>query len=95
VRFNPLLDVLVEGGYRGHLVRSVAHRRPGGMFSASVQVSDPRHRNGSVIFERDYPDEYPVADAAVDRATREGCRIVEARLDSLEEEIRSKLTEAV
>ncbi|HKU71488.1 MAG TPA: hypothetical protein VJQ51_11675 [Burkholderiales bacterium] len=95
MRFNPLLDVVVEVGYRGHAVRSVAHRRPSGMFSPSVAVRDLRHRHGGVFFEREFREEFPDADAAIDSALREGHRVVEARLDSLEEVVKSKLMEAV
>jgi hypothetical protein len=95
MRFNPLLDVKVEIGYRGHAVTGVAHRRPSGMFSASVEVRDLQHRRGGVFFERDFQDEFPHADSAIDAALREGHQVIEARLDTLEEEAKSKLTEAV
>ena len=80
MRFNPLLDVLVEVS---------------GMFSASVEVRVLQHRRGGVFFEREFRDEFLDADAAIETAVREGHQVIEARLDSLEEEVRSKLTEAV
>lgn len=82
MRFNPLLDVLVEVGYRGHSMRCVARRRPGGTFSASLEVREGDYRAGNVLFDGDVPHWFVDADSALDRAMREGRRLIEDRLNA-------------
>jgi hypothetical protein len=81
--FNPLVDVLVETGYLGYSLRCIAHRQPGGTFTASLLVREGDARTGSILREGGVPHWFSHADAAIDRAMREGHRVVEERLDSL------------